>query len=255
MDVKLKEGFNRDWNRYFPGAELPIGFFYGNAPEPKSQVKPAKNHRCIFADLIKVRSGKTASFNVDTIGCGGGKRYLGFTGIARPDLPYFLSCGIPGKLEGERYKKSPALVKDLMKMQKPFKAPGEYISFKRWDHMDEEDNPLVVIFFATPDVLAGLFTLANFDESQPEGVFSPFGSGCASIVEYPYKELKSSDPRCILGSFDVSARPYIPSSALSFAVPWPKFTRMAENMKESFLTTKSWNKIRTRLKKDNSQRT
>lgn len=255
MDTKLKEGFIRDWDRYFPGAEQPIGFFYGNSTDPKSLVKPSKGHRCIFADLIKVRGGKTVSFNVDTIGCNGGKRYLGFTSTARPDLPHFLSCGIPGKLEGERYKKSPELVREIMKSQKPFKAPGEYITFKRWDNMAEEDNPLVIIFFSKPDVLSGLFTLANFDETRPEGVSAPFGSGCASIVEYPYKELKSSAPRCVLGTFDVSARPYVPTSELSFAVPWPKFIRMSDNMKESFLITKSWNKIRARVKKDNGQRT
>jgi len=30
-----------------------------------------------------------------------------------PHFEYFLSCGIPGKLEGERYKKSPELVKEF----------------------------------------------------------------------------------------------------------------------------------------------
>lgn len=28
-----------------------------------------------------------------------------------PNFEYFLSCGIPGKLEGERYKKTPELVR------------------------------------------------------------------------------------------------------------------------------------------------
>jgi hypothetical protein len=52
--------------------------------------------------------------------------------------------------------------------------------FKRWDNLEKEDNPEVVIFFAQPNVLSGLFTLANFDESRPEGVFTPMGSGCSS---------------------------------------------------------------------------
>jgi hypothetical protein len=249
MDAELKERFLQNWSRYFPGADLPIGFYYSPSAEPKWLAAIPKGHRCIVGDLAKVRNGKTLCFNTQTIGCFGGKRYLGFDSKLTPNFEYFLSYGIPGKLEGERYKKSPELVKDHMKHQKPSKAPGDYIVFKRWDHM-EEDNPSVVIFFAPPDVLSGLFTLANFDELQPNGVIAPFCAGCGSIVDYPYKELKSPEPRAVLGMFDVSARPCVPSSVLTFAVPWPKFVRMVDNMEESFLITKSWNKVRSRMKKD-----
>lgn len=251
MDTELKERFLKNWTRYFPGAALPIGFYYSNSTDEKFMAKSPKGHRCMIGDLAKVRKGKTLCFNIRTIGCDGGKRYLGFESNLSPDFEFFLSCGIPGKLEGERYKKSPELVKEYMKQQKPLKAPGDYIIFKRWDHIESGDNPLVIIFFAPPDVLSGLFTLANFDELQPNGVIAPFCAGCGSIVDYPYKELQSSEPRAVLGMFDVSARPFVPSGVLTFAVPWPKFVRMADNMKESFLMTKSWNKVRSRMKKDN----
>jgi len=212
-------------------------------------VKPPKGHRCIIADIAKVRKGKTVCFDNNVIGCGGGKRYLGFERKLAPNFEYFLSYGIPGKLEGERYKKSPELVKEHMKYQKPSKAPGDYIIFKRLDHMEEEDKPLVAIFFAPPDVLSGLFTLANYDATQPNGVIAPFCAGCGSIVDFPLKELKSTEPRAVLGMFDVSARPCVPSSVLTFAVPWPKYVSMVDNMSESFLITKSWNKVRARIKK------
>jgi len=249
MDNKFKKSFLQDWNKYFPGAELPIGFYYSDKAEIKDMAKPPKGHRCIIGDLVKVRNGKTLIFNNNTIGCGGGKRYLGFESKLAPHFEYFLSCGIPGKLEGERYKNSPETVKELMTHQKPSKAPKDYIVFKRWDNMKEADHPLVVIFFAPPDVLSGLFTLANFDVSQPNGVIAPFCAGCASIVDYPRKELKSPDPRAVLGMFDVSARPFVPSDMLSFAVPWPKFVRMVKNMDESFLITGSWNKVKRRIGK------
>jgi hypothetical protein len=135
-----------------------------------------------------------------------------------------------------------------MKHQKPSKAPENYIIFKRFDLMGDNDKPLVAIFFAPPDVLSGLFTLANFDEPQPNGVIAPFCAGCASIVDFPLKELKSSEPHAVLGMFDVSARPCVPSNVLTFAVPWTKYVRMVDNMKESFLITKSWNKVRARIK-------
>lgn len=253
MDTEFKESFLQNWSRYFPGAELPIGFYYSNAAEPKFIAKPPKGHRCIIGDIAKVRKGRTLCFNADSIGCHGGKRYLGFESKLMPHFEYFLSYGIPGKLEGERYKKSPELVKEFIKHQRPSKAPGDYIVFKRFDQMGDGDNPLVIIFFAPPDVLSGLFTLANFDELQPNGVIAPFCAGCGAIVGYPYKELKSPEPRAVLGMFDVSARPCVPSSVLTFAVPWSKYIRMADNMKESFLITKSWNKVRARMKRDKVQ--
>lgn len=250
MDAEFKEKFIQDWNRYFPGAELPIGFYYSYSAEPKFMPKPPKGHRCVISDIAKAGKGKTVCLDTHTIGCEGGRRYLGFERKLRPNFEYFLSCGISGKLEGERYKKSPELVKEFLKHQTPSKAPADYIIFKRWDRMEDGDHPAVVIFFAPPDVLSGLFTLANFDEVLPDAVFAPFGAGCASIVDYPYRELKFSEQRAVLGMFDASARPCVPSTILTFAVPWPKFVSMVDNMKESFLITKSWNKVSARMKRD-----
>jgi len=48
--------------------------------------------------------------------------------------------------------------------------------------------------------------------------------------------------------FDVSARPCVPSGVLTFAVPWPKFVGMVDNMDESFLITTSWHKVRSRIR-------
>ncbi|HEU18512.1 MAG TPA: hypothetical protein ENO00_03895 [Deltaproteobacteria bacterium] len=248
MDKTFKDEFTRKWNRFFPGAELPIGFYYTNEQDKKMMAQPPKAHRCIIGDLARVRKGTARSFDVHTIGCEGGRRYLGFAEQQPPDFEYFLSYGIPGKLEGERYKKSPELVREFMKQQPLFKAPAKYIVFKRWDVMEERDEPLVIIFFAPPDVLSGLFTLANYDEREPDNVIAPFGAGCGTIVHHPCRELTSDRPRAVMGMFDVSARPFVPSNVLSFAVPWPKFVRMADNMEESFLITKSWGKVKKRIK-------
>jgi hypothetical protein len=119
--------------------------------------------------------------------------------------------------------------------------------FKRWDHFEESDYPDVVVFFARPDVLSGLFTLATFDETDRNAVVSPFGAGCATIVQYPYLEKDAEHPRCVLGMLDVSARPCVPPDVLTFAVPMKKFMRMVANMEESFLLTGSWRKVRRRI--------
>ena len=119
--------------------------------------------------------------------------------------------------------------------------------FKRFDKLEEQDDPAAVIFFATPDVLSGLFTLANFDKSEPNGVFCPFSAGCGSVVQYPFLENGSERPQAVLGMFDMSARPCVPKETLTFSVPMKKFQHMAGNMEESFLITHSWDKVRNRI--------
>ena len=96
-------------------------------------------------------------------------------------------------------------------------------------------------------MLAGLFTLANFDEAEQIGVIAPFGAGCGTVVLYPYLEQQSAHPRCVLGAFDPSARPYLPANTLTFAVPMKKFVTMVANMDESFLITPTWNEVKKRL--------
>jgi uncharacterized protein (DUF169 family) len=249
MDIKMKEKFIEGWKKYFNGADLPIAFYYSHEAGNAEIVNPPSGHQCFIGVLSKVRRGMSLCFDVNSIGCGGGKRYLGFTEEIMPNFEYFLSCGIPGKLEGERYKKTPELVKEVMKRMPEFKAPAQFIIFKRWDKLEKQDNPEVVIFFAQPDVLSGLFTLTSFDEADPNGVFAPFSAGCGSIVQYPYLEKDSTRPRGVLGMFDVSARPFVPKETLTFALPMKKFQRMIENMEESFLITPSWDKVRARIEK------
>ncbi len=248
MDMGLKDRFIRLWKKYFNSAELPITFYYGSQDSGQSElVKPGSVARCVIGALVEVRNGRSFRFNAESIGCFGGRRYLGFAEKLRPEFEYFLSCGIPGKMEGERYKKSPEIVRELMKRWPSFKAPSPFITFKRWDNLTQEDTPEVVIFFAKPDVLSGLFTLVNYDEADPEGVFAPMGSGCSSIVQYPFLEKDSPHPRAVIGMFDPSARPYVPREAVSFAVPMKRFTTMIDNMEESFLTTETWKKLQKRI--------
>lgn len=250
MDKDIKEKFLKCWERHFPGASLPIVFFYSTDERGAARVKGPKSpmeHRCVIADIARAAKGRSLAFDVGSIGCAGGKRYLGFSEVLRPNFEYFLSYGIPGEMEGERYKKSPELVTEVMKASPKFEAPAPFIIFKPWNEVEENDDPEGVIFFGTPDVISGLFTLANYDEGEPNAVFSPFGAGCATIITYPYLEKRSPRPRCVLGMFDISARSCVSAGTLTFAAPFNKFVRMVDNMDESFLTTESWKMVKRRL--------
>jgi hypothetical protein len=252
MDRTVKIQFMDMWERSFPGAELPLAWYYTNESGRGESPKTSAENRCLICALSAARKGAPLSFAAGDVACSGGKRHLGFTDRLMPNFEYFLSCGIPGKLEGERYKKSPELVNEYLRHNPISPAPGAFIVFKRWDILDGTDEPQAVVFFAPPDVLSGLYTLANFDESDPHGVIAPMGAGCSSIVHYPYRELQSPNPRAVLGMFDVSARPCVAPHELTFTVPWPKFLSMLDNADESFLLTGSWEKVRARIRGNRS---
>ena len=250
MDISLRDRFTQQWRKYFPSAPLSICFYFTDDTDRHTPLPPPEGHLCLIGQLARVRKGESLAMNADSLGCFGGKKYLGFPAETMPNFEFFLSCGIEGKLEGERYKKTPQIVLETFTHQPQFDAPAELIVFKRWDKLDESDQPGAVIFFATPDVLSGLFTLAGFDETDPNAVICPFAAGCATIVQWPWMEGKRQHPRCVIGMFDVSSRPFVGGDTVSFAAPMEKFTRMVNNMEESFLITASWRKVWRRIASD-----
>ena len=187
MNIILKNTFIRLWKKYFGNAELPVIFYYTEGDGGAEWADKSKEWSCIICELAKVRSGKSLVYNDERIKCGGAKRYLGYTDKMRPGFEYFLSCG-NNEMEGERYIRTPEMVKELMENQKILPVKGKNIVLKRWDKLTANDTPDVVIFFAKPDVLSGLFTLENFDQTEPNATITPFGSGCGTIIHYPYLE-------------------------------------------------------------------
>ena len=176
--------------------------------------------------------------------------YSGYSCERPPDFRYFLAKGKPGGVEGERYKKqTPEIVDAWEKLKPPFDAGSKNIHFTRWDQLTGADNPDAVIFFARPEVLSGLFTLANFDQSDPNGVICPMGAGCSSILYYPWLEQQKEDPKVILGLFDPSARPCVPLDVLTMAFPMKNFTRVIGFMEESFLITKTWSTVQKKIER------
>jgi hypothetical protein len=252
MNMDIKERFIEKWQKYFSGSELPVTFYYSEGTGGAEVVPPAGTWKCLIGELMKVRRGASLCYNSEAIGCRGGKRYSALSQEFTPDFRYFLSCGIAGEMEGERYKRAPEIVDDIMKAHQDLGVTGKNIIFKRWDKLDVADNPEVAVFFGHADILSGLFTLANFDRADPDGVFAPFGAGCSSTIYHPYIESRSDSPRGVLGMFDVSARPYVGDDILTFSVPMKRFVQMIDYMDESFLVTEAWGRVQKRLSKRNS---
>jgi len=237
------------WRKHFRGAELPLAFFFSDEEGYPQPERPVNAHICMVGQLARVRrNGETLAFSADTFGCFGGKRYAGYACELAPTFRYFLSTGIEGRVEGERYKKTPEMVDEFVAAMDIPKARAKYLVFKRIDKLDDGDEPLVVVSFATPDVLSGLFTLANFGTAE-HAVVTPFAAGCGTFLSHPLAEAERDAPRAVIGMFDVSARPYVPPDVLSFAAPLTLFRRMVAEADESFLTTPSWERVAKRLPK------
>jgi uncharacterized protein (DUF169 family) len=222
----------------------PLAFFYTDR-EPAGYQPPHGEAGCLIAALTRARHGETVLFDAETIGCPGGTYFLGFC-EPRPGIAEFVSTGIPGQVEGERYKKSPELVTAMQALHPVPPAPARYAVFLPIAALPDGQEPAVVICFAGPDELCGLVSLAGFERAD-DAVLSPFGSGCSALVSRPLAEAQHDPPRAILGGFDPSARPYLAADELSFAAPAALWAEMLKNMEESFLITPTWAKIRRRI--------
>ena len=229
--------------------ESPLGVYYTN-DKPEGVTPTEGISGCMIALLQNARKkGKTVYFDKSHFGCPGGAYYMGFFESPRPNIEYFLSCGIPGELEGERYIKTPERAREYFSKMIPRRAPAAYCVFKPIELLKDGPEPEVIAFFSPPDILSGLFTLTNYALERTDAVYAPFGSGCGTILTYPVKEAGKEQPRATLGMFDVSARPMVEKDFLTFSMPYVIFLKLLENVSGSFLETESWKKVLHRIEK------
>ncbi|MDD4126685.1 MAG: DUF169 domain-containing protein [Methanomicrobium sp.] len=252
MDISLRDRFSALWEKYFPGAELPLAIEFRDDTEGSELVPPPGSWRCIICQTALARNKTPLVFTKDSITCGGGLRYSGYSEDIHLNFRYFLSSGKKGIIKGERYKQTPEIVDEWEKLIPKYPPHKKYIHFKRWDTLTENDNPEVVVFFARPEVMSGLFTLANYDQSSPFGVICPMGSGCSSILLYPWLEQQKDDPKVVLGMFDPSARKCVPVDVLTIAFPMKRFEKVIGYMDESFLITKTWDTVQKKIKRSDA---
>ncbi|MDH7570968.1 MAG: DUF169 domain-containing protein [Armatimonadota bacterium] len=226
--------------------EDPLVFFYTDH-QPEGYRPSGDGRACLVALLGRARRGETVYFDREHFGCGGAGYYLGFAPPS-PTIDEFVSTGIPGKMEGEHYKKSPDLVRRYREENQVGPAPAAYAVFKPIGALTDEERPQVVLSFVTPDELSGLVMLANYARAE-DAVVAVFSSGCGGLVTRALKEAHHAPPRAVLGMFDPSARPFVPAHELSFSAPIPLWEEMLAHYQESFLKTATWAKVRERIRK------
>ncbi|RLI79770.1 hypothetical protein DRP05_02720 [Archaeoglobales archaeon] len=253
----------------------PVAILWSDRkPEDAVQFKGGK-WGCVMWMLARAAKGKTAVFDRKTFGCQGGGTSLGFGNQYEKFLGgiegfcRFLSTGFEqwevgkelieklrdmvGKdrfekmMHGERYIKSPELVKKFVEQLPIIEIPKKYVIFKPLNMVDEDDEPVVIVFIANPHQLSALIILANYSRDGVNNVIVPMGAGCHQIGIYAYKEAESENPRAVIGLTDLDARlnvrRQLGDDVFTFAVPYKMFKEMENNVEGSFLEIGTWLKL------------
>ena len=234
MDIK---SFIQNYREAF-GSQAPLPLLFGYSDQPVAQTE--KIGGCFFKGLLQAREGQPVSLSAEVIGCGGGKLYTGFSDMPER-VPGFVSLK-------EKYKKTPEMVVDYVNSLGMERAKKPYLNFIRIDQAESFEGTEGVLFYATPDMLSGLCGWAFFDSNEPDAVVSEFGSGCSTVVSMTVVENARQGHRCFIGLMDPSVRPWVGKNELGFTIPFSRFTRMMETMKDCFLfDSHAWNKVKARM--------
>ncbi len=232
--------FAADYREAFgPKAGLPLVFWYSALPAAKTE----KTAGCFFKALPAARAGGAVSLNAANIGCGGGKFYTGFA-----PMPEFVPAFVSEK---EHYKQTPQMVAEYVARLDVRPAPDAWLNFARIDRAACPDDWEGLLFFATPDQLAGLVSWACYDNNADDAVTALFGSGCSTAVTQAVRENRGGGRSTFLGLFDPSVRPWVGACELGFVIPRTRFAQMQLTMRESCLFgTHAWGKVRERMDGD-----
>ena len=245
MDNRLKKDIIFKWQTYFPGQEMPVAVFYsGDLNGAEYVKKPADNERgytCVFAQMAKVHLGEPVAFDFDNLGCWGARENI-FGG------PYVEDATVKLLVEIEKFKKDRQQVNALHDITPCVEPTGRYLIIKPLATLKDDDQPEIFCIFAKPDVIAALHSLIGFDNTRPDNMIAPFGSGCEQCFKYAFHEARQENPRAILAGLDVAMRGCIKPNVLMFSVSAQTFYRMVSNMDDTFLSTYIWDGLKKRLK-------
>ena len=251
-------------------SEEPFGMFYTDT-EPESGFVPKEgaafssdmekrgevdfsalfeNWSCVMGHIWLARKKKSAAyFEARRFGCIGGSFYLGFHKPQLEFIAHYVSTGIPGHLNGERYLPSPEVTRRFFNELSPRQAPARFCVFKPLSLFKENESPEIVTFFARGETMAGLCTLATFVTEDFEVVASPFGAGCSYMVTWPLHYLKQGRMKAVIGGWDPSDRKFMKTDEMTFSIPYEMYLLFLEKWEKSFLLTDTWAGVKKKIER------
>jgi uncharacterized protein (DUF169 family) len=242
---------------WYTDVEPNEGFTPERLPLPDTE-KEARNEinwqglwsewSCVLGHIWQARKKKTAAyFDGERFGCLGGAFFLGYLKPQLELIVHYVSTGIPGVVEGERYLDSPEMTRRFYEYIDPRPAPRRFCVFKPLSRFSAGEEPELVTFFARPEVISGLHQLAMFITNDLHVVQSPWGSGCSDIVTWPLKYLREGALKAVIGGWDPSCRRFLKTDEITFTVPRELHERMLGRWPESFLATKAWQTVKKKI--------
>lgn len=229
--------FAKLFTEYFgERALLPMCLIYSE--KPLGTINDVSG--CMFKQFHHVFNGETVTFSDEKFTCGGGKLYCGLG--PTPERVYGFVSQI------EKYKSTPDVAKASISMIDAKLSVKPYLNFIRVDKLENFENVEGLLFFATPDILSGLFTWANYDIDDINAVQCPWGSGCSTTITSIVNENRANGKHCFIGMLDVSARPFFKPDILSFAIPMSRFAEMQNTLSQCCVSgAPTWLKVKKRI--------
>jgi uncharacterized protein (DUF169 family) len=200
---------------------------------------------CVITMFAAAARGKTVAFDRQTYGCSSGGVGLCLAGRRRAPGRRRSRPRAPGRAAARAaHIKTPALAQQFIDHLPRLSIAQQYVVLKPLGEVDQAcETPVLVVIFATADQVSALHFMANYARSGGEAVYLPWGAGCHTLHLWPYLELGKAEPRAVLGGTDMTARPHLDSGTLSFAIPWPLFCEMENNVPGSFMTDGDWPRL------------
>lgn len=221
------------------GAEipLPIAIVYS---DKQLGDKPQKAH-CMMRNFIMARDGVASTYAAEDVLCRGGRVYTGYGNMSEA------TCRFVSEIE--RYKHSRQAVADFAAALEIPSMTEKYLNFIRIDNpkvnLDECEG---ISIFANADVLAGLWSWANYDIDKDDAVIANFGSGCSSTIANLARENRINGYRCFIGMLDISVRLMMKPDELIFSIPRCRLETMIKTLDKCALSgAPAWMKVRERI--------
>jgi hypothetical protein len=222
-----------------------IALYDGAAEEDFAPVIRVRGRACCFAYYPRWVKGETlaipkgrGSFTDLDAGCPGAQAAFGFTRQYPPFMAHFLTDG-EGAPMGEGLKAEPRLAQEFLDRSRPVKPASDVVLLGPL-RADRWEKVRTVTFFADPDRLSALMTLAAFWTSDPDAVYAPFSSGCGLM----WRELANRpEKKAIIGCTDIAMRRYLPPEILCLTVPAAHFEKMVRFPDGCFLTKDWWGEL------------
>ncbi len=244
--------------------EEPMGLYYTDKkPDtgfcPKRQVSVANKEEsggeinwlsCVLSQVRRARMEKSSAyFDAEHYGCLGGAFFIGFKDTYEEFETYLISSGIPGKMDGEQYVRSPEIGRRFYDTFNPPRATARYLVIKPLSLFKEDEQPETVTFFINNEVLSGLHALAVFMTDDIDAVQMPFGVGCCTLVSWPRRFLKEGKKRAVVGGFDALCRKYMRKDEVSYSISFELLLEMLQKWPESVLGTAFWGQVLKKIRK------